>query len=105
MAKLNPTKITWEAPTSNTDGSPIVGDLAYRLYVDGSGFADFPGALNPDGKYEADITVMGLPDGASTLTLAAFYVDKPELISDPSNGIDIVLGVARPNPPTGLDAV
>ena len=99
MAKINPREFSWTAPTQNTDGSPIVGELSYRMNLDGSPFLDFPGTLNPDGRYYQVTDNMNLPDGAHVVTLQAFYVDSPELISDPSNALDIIVGVTQPEVP------
>ena len=104
MAKINPVTISWSAPTLNTDGTPIVGALSYRLMVDGVDFLDFPGSLNPDGKYYEDVAPMAIPNGAHTLALKAFYVDEPSLISDPSGVLDIIVGVTAPAAPFGLAA-
>ena len=105
MAKLNPVTLQWEAPTQNTDGSAITEPLSYRLMVDGADFLDFPGNLNPNGLYEAEIAPMNIPKGPHTLNLKAFYRDNPDLISDPSGPLEIVMGVGRPNPPTAFSAV
>jgi hypothetical protein len=51
MAIVNPRQFSWTAPTQNTDGTDITEALNYRLELDGSPFLDFPGVLNPDGKY------------------------------------------------------
>ncbi len=104
--RINPQQISWQAPTENTDGSPITQELAYQLDVDGQAFATFPGFLNPDGSYSqqvADITGLQ-PNVEYTLALRAFYTAQPALISDPSNTLTIVVGVARPNPPAAFDA-
>ena len=104
MAQINPKFISWLAPTENTDGSPIVGALAYRLMLDGADFADFPGTLNPDGRYEQPLDVLGLPDGEHTYALKAFYTDSPELISDPSASVTMITGVTAPNAPLDFSA-
>lgn len=103
MARINPVQISWSAPTENTDGTPVVEALSYRLAVDGADFLDFPGTLNQDGRYSEATEFMSLPEGVVlNLTLRAFYVNEPNLISDPSNAIEIILGVSNPNPPFGL---
>lgn len=104
MAKINPKNLSWTAPTENTDGSPIENALSYRLVVNGTDFADFPGSLNADGRFEQPIAMLGLPEGRHTLHLKAFYVEDPDSISDPSNGVEIFLGVLKPNPPTAFSA-
>lgn len=104
MAQINPTVVQWTAPTANIDGTAISEPLSYRLMVDGVDFLDFPGTLNPDGHYTEDTAPMGLPDGLHELALKAFYVTQPLLISDPSNTIEILVGVEQPNPPINLEA-
>lgn len=105
MAKINPSEFSWSAPTENVDGSPIADDLSYTLMLDGVDFLSFPGSLNADGKFFETTENMNLPLGLSIVTLKAFYINAPTLISDPSNGIDILVGVGQPNPPLALDAV
>ena len=104
MASINPVRLKWTAPTKNTDGTDIAGDLSYRLTVDGTVFLDFPGTLNPDGRFSESMDALGLSDGAHTLTLQSFYVSQPSLLSDPSNSLDIVLGVTRPDVPLDFSA-
>ena len=101
---INPTKFSWTAPTLNTDGSAITEPLAYRLYVDGVANSDFPGTLNTDGKYEMLFADTAITDGAHVIYITAFYVDKPELESDPSGTLDVVLGLARPEAPLDFSA-
>ena len=105
MAKINPTELSWLAPTNNTDGTPITEPLSYRLLVDGVDFLDFPGTLNADGRFYEAVAPMAIEDGAHTLTLKAFYVSQPALISDPSNPMDVILGVQPPEAPLDLLAV
>lgn len=103
--KLNPEKITWTAPTQNVDGTPIDYALAYRLYVDGSPVADFPGSLNTDGRYEmlyADVPAIGL--GSHAITMTAFRQDIPELESDQSNVVEVYFG-SKPEAPLGVDSL
>ena len=105
MAKINPTELSWLAPTNNTDGSVITEPLSYRLAVDGVDFLDFPGSLNADGRFYEDIAPMAIPDGPHSFTLKAFYVSQPLLISDPSGALDVVLGVKPPEAPLDFLAV
>ena len=72
------TRFTWTAPTANVDGSPISGDLAYNLYVDGGVMASFPGTLNADGTYEVlFVDLPSFPVGEASFTLTAFYTSNP----------------------------
>ena len=106
--KINPTEISWTAPTENVDGTPVTEPLSYTLGVhDGADFVEqisFPGTLNADGNYTAPIESLNLPQGVSTISLLAFYVSDPETTkSDWANPLDVHLGL-QPNPPFGLDA-
>ena len=106
--RINPTKLRWNAPTENIDGSGIVGDLNYTLGImvendlDFIEVVSFPGSLNMDGEYEALFADIPAIQGSVTLALKAFYVDKPELKSVWSNSIEATFGVAAPKPPFGL---
>ena len=104
MAKINPKEFSWTAPTQNTDGSDIVGNLAYTMILGGEDFLSFPGTLNPDGKYYESTVDMNLPKGSSVVELVAFYTDSPALRSDPSNSLEIIVGVADPKPPLDFGA-
>ena len=105
--RINPTKLNWTAPTTNTDGSLIIEALNYTLGVsDGATFIEvisFPGSLNPGGEYEVTIQDTALTDGTHTIALAAFVVSAPDIKSDWSNAIDILL-VGVPASPLGLVA-
>lgn len=98
MAQINPKEFSWTAPTQNTDGSDIVGNLSYTLTLDGEDFLSFPGALNPDGKFYESTENMNLPDGASSVALKAFDIDKPNLVSKPSGVLEIIVGVVPEAP-------
>lgn len=98
------TSISWNAPTQNTDGSPITDQLTYNLYVDNVNTASFPGTLNPDGKYSfllADLPVISQP-GSYQFELTAQDESGDE--SDRSNAITIVRGETIPNAPTSFAA-
>lgn len=108
MADINPEKLSWSAPTKNTDGSDITEPLSYTLGVsdDGGEFVEtlsFPGSLNPDGSYSVAFSELALEPGAHSIALRAFYVDQPEAKSGWSGALDIVLH-AVPEAPFGLAA-
>ena len=105
--KLNPVVLEWTAPSENIDGTPITRDLSYRLSVDGTAVADFPGELNPDGTYGlhfSELGVIDLTQGTYLLTLQAFYTEDPALISNPSAPLTVEFLSTRPEPPLGLTA-
>ena len=104
MAKINPTEFSWTALTKNTDGSDIEGDLSYTMTLDGEDFLSFPGTLNPDGRFFESTADMSLPKGASTVRLKSFYIDAPDLVSAPSNALEIIVGVGTPEAPLDFGA-
>jgi hypothetical protein len=93
------TKLSWTAPTENTDGSPITQSLTYNLYQDViTALLSFPGTLNPDGQYSfpvADVAAFNA-DGDYTLSLTAVDEDGDE--SDHSNSIVITRSMAPKAP-------
>lgn len=101
MPRLNPDLITWRAPTTNVDGTPIDYELAYELELDGEAVATFPGRLNAEGIYEQSTADL-FPDvqyAAYRVTLRAFRVDQPTLKSAPSNAVEYVFDRRVPNAP------
>lgn len=103
--------LSWQAPTENTDGSPIEQSLTYNLYsatvadpTEAVAVSSFPGVLNPDGSYTTPLadTAAFDTDGEYFLWLTA--VDEDDDESDFSNGISIVRRQS-PNSPTGFAAI
>lgn len=87
------TKLTWSAPTENTDGSSITQSLTYNLYKDFNGtpeaVSSFPGFLNPDSEYEFPLAdVAAVQEGDNLLYLTAVDEDGDE--SDFSNSLLVV---------------
>jgi len=56
---INPKTLSWTAPETNEDGSPITGTLEYEVGVQaGETFEPtvvIPGQLQTDGRYQAPI--------------------------------------------------
>lgn len=98
------TKITWTAPTKNTDGTDVVGPLNYQLYVDGVAQVSFPGVLNPNGDFEQELAPLGVFTNDGTFEVYLTTIDGLSRESDPSGSIFIEVRI-RPNPPTNLAAV
>jgi len=104
---VNPESISWQAPTQNTDGSPVKGPLTYNLYrADNEAdlvrdpanyFLALPGSLNPDGNYEAALP--DFPEGRHVIALTAVDIDGDE--SELSNDLGFRIGIA-PNAPVLL---
>jgi len=99
---LNPEKLSWTAPDTNTDGTPIDYALSYNMYVDGTINSSFPGSLNPDGRYEIPFadTAIG-NEGTFNITLTAFNQTFPEAESDPSAPLEVTFAPV-PLAPTDL---
>lgn len=99
------TKLSWLAPTKNTDGTDIDYELSYELHVSGEPVMVLPGSLNPDGAYEfplSDVSALSDP-GEYSLTLTAFEVGKPERESTQSNVL-VIERLSVPLAPTGFSA-
>lgn len=102
----NPGTFSWRAPTENVDGTPIDGQLNYRLYRRSDEQPHTPddffyvvvGALQPDGWYEAPLDQM--PEGRNVIALTAVDEDGDE--SGFSNTLGFTVSTA-PNPPVLLD--
>ena len=90
-------KITWTAPTTYTDGSPLTEPLSYTMYIDGVADASFPGSLNPDGDYFAELP---LPSGDYEITLTTVVVATGQE-SAPSAPVQVSVPFV-PSAPTGL---
>lgn len=109
----NKTQISWQAPVENTDGTPIDYPLDYELAIRSEGAADynpvsvFPGTLNPDGSYNAQLADFAVFDSLGTFNVAmrAINRDKPSAVSDWSNEITFVLSAEIPMAPFGLAAI
>jgi hypothetical protein len=105
---INPSRLSWQAPTENEDGTPIDYELVYHLGVedplDGSFevVAEFPGDLNPDGTYQTDLSQFSFGDGQHTIALRAVRADLPTLVSAWSNAITFEVENDTPNPPMNL---
>lgn len=102
---INPADFSWQAPTSNVDGSVINGPLNYNLYrsstevvnPDTDFFYVVVGTLQSDGRYTAPLT--DFPEGRHVIALTAVDADGDE--SALSNTLGFRVGIA-PNAPTLL---
>ena len=101
--KINPTTLSWKAPTENEDNTPIDYELGYEVGVKaGDTFMPIyatPGSLNPDGNYEAPIEAMNFQDGVHTIAMRAFRADSPSVMSKWSNELSFEIENDRPNAP------
>lgn len=94
----NPTKLRWSAPTERVDGTPITGSLTYTLYLNGAAFMDLPGSLNPEGEYEAPLTIEEYGHYTATLTATETYEDGKFRESGQSNSVEFVITAAPKAP-------
>lgn len=98
---INPKTLSWTAPTTNVDGSPITGTLEYEVGVKaGTTFeptAVIPGQLQPDERYQAPIGELALPKGDHTIALRTFTKEQPGVKSDWSESVTFsIAGVPMP---------
>ena len=108
--RVNPNKISWHAPTENTDGTPIEYALEYELGVKKDGeitaHTVVPAQLRdedtPD-EYEAPIEDMGFEVGEHVIALRAFAKDDPERMSDWSETLKFAISDEVPRAPFGLE--
>ena len=106
---LSRDRLEWQAPTENIDGTAIDYDLDYELGLTTTAggplvaTTTFPGTLNPDGTYYADLTSMVFPIGDLELGLRVINRDDPTRVSDWSNRLPLVVTGAPPRPPVLLD--
>jgi len=98
------TKISWNAPTVNTDGSAVTDALTYNLYIDAVNMLSFPGSLNTEGKYEFPLADVPAIESPNTYAFELTAVDAGGDESGKSNAIDIVRVETVPNAPSGLAA-
>lgn len=105
--KLNPKTISWEAPTTNTDGTPIEYQLEYEVgLADESaegGYAllmTIPGQLREGKTYEAPISDLTLEPGRHTIALRSFAKQDPARVSQWSEPVSFRL---QPVPSAPLD--
>ena len=110
--KFNPTKLSWAAPTTNADGTPITYALEYEV-----GLEDPDGELQPlmvvpsqlqtdAGNYEAPISDLGLPKGKTyRIAMRTFAKDDPKRMSQWSNTVEFAISEQIPNAPLELRVI
>ena len=98
-------ELHWQAPTENTDGTPIDYELDYELGVDEVPTVTMVGSLQEDGTFRAPLNLMSFEVGTYALQLRAINRDQPEFISGWSNSIPLeVLADPVPAAPVLLPA-
>lgn len=102
---INPKTLSWAAPTTNMDGSPITGTLEYELGVKaGDTFEPalvVPGQLQTDGNYQALVGQLSLGKGDHTIALRTFTKEQPGVKSSWSEPVTFTLA-GVPMPPLDL---
>ncbi|MFP3979147.1 hypothetical protein [Marinobacter sp. KMM 10035] len=99
--KINPTTLSWTAPTTNVDGSPIDYELEYEVGIEPKDveaevgyykpIATIPGQLRANERYEAPISELPLEYGENTIALRSFKKAVPELVSQWSDPVTFML--------------
>lgn len=96
--KINPKTMSWEAPTTSVDGTPIDYELEYEVGLatgkqlgDYQPVATIPGQLREGKTYEAPISDLALEYGEHTIALRSFKKANPELISEWSDSVTFSL--------------
>ena len=107
MAKVNPTELSWRAPTTNVDGTPIQYELNYELGIQDTDGVIQPnvlivGNLREDDMYVAPIADMDFALGSHTIALRSMAVDEPNRVSEWSETVQFFISQAIPKPPLGL---
>lgn len=90
--KTNPTTMSWNAPTTNIDGTEINYELEYEVGLENSEgslepLLTMPSQLSEDGAYEAPLELLGLDYGEHTVAMRTFEKDNPSRVSAWSNTV------------------
>lgn len=104
--KINPKKLSWQAPTTNADGTPIDYELDYELGIQADGAITpslvVPAQINDGGQYEAPIADMGFDYGEHVVALRSFAKSEPARKSAWSNTVNFTLSRRIPGAPKNL---
>lgn len=104
MANINPTNLTWRAPTTNTDGTPIQYELSYELGVVGpqgdiQPYVTVVGSLRETDDYVAPISDMQFSAGEHQVVLRALAENDPQRASEWSQPVTFIISDEIPNAP------
>ena len=105
--KINPTTLSWMAPTTNVDGTAIDYELQYELglYDNEADLIEplmtIPAQLRNDetGAYEAPIADVRLDTGTYEMALRSFAKEDPERVSTWSNTVEFAISDRIPSAP------
>lgn len=103
--KLNPTTLSWNAPTTNVDGTPIDYELEYEVGLAPEGavgdyqpLVTIPGQLREDETYEAPISDLPLEYGEHTIAMRSFEKAMPTRVSAWSEPVTFMLQTVPSRP-------
>jgi hypothetical protein len=107
MSKVNPSKIVWDKPQNNVDGTPIDYPLEYEVgLMDENGEIQpkmtVVGSLQKDNTYEAPIKDMGLEAGEHEMALRSFEKDNHLRKSVWSDTVNFTITKVLPEAPKNL---
>lgn len=105
--KINPSIMSWTAPTTNIDGTPIQYDLEYEVgLMDAKQVIQplmvIPAQLQTGNDYEAPIDALDLVNGTYQIALRTFAKDDPKRVSAWSNPVEFAISEQIPNAPLAL---
>ena len=106
--KINPTKLSWQAPVTNVDGTPIDYVLQYEVgLMDAQGVLQplivIPAQLQSGNEYEAPIADLQLASGSTyNIALRTFAKEDPARKSTWSNKVEFAISDRIPNAPLEL---
>lgn len=92
--------LTWVAPTTRTDGSPLTNLAGYRIKY-GTVLGAYPTVVQVPGAAVTSFVVTGLVGGQTYHFVMTAY-DVPGLESANTNPVSRTVLISPPNPPGGL---
>ena len=105
---VNPEILSWTAPDTNRDGTPITYALQYEVGLDDAGGEGYealmtiPGQLQDDDRYEAPVADLGLEPGEHVIALRTFAKEDPARKSEWSAPVMFVISEEIPSAPLDL---
>lgn len=97
-AARDESRLTWVAPTQNTDGTAVGSPLTYRVYRStGAGSTAFTLQCQTT---QTSASLMAQPVGVQNYRVTAQYPGSQE--SGPTNVVSKTIAAPTPNPPSNL---
>ena len=106
--KVNPTILSWKAPTTNVDGTPIDYALEYEVGLVGADGSIAPlmvvaSQLQTGDTYEAPIADLGLEVGQTyAIAMRTFAKEQPSRKSTWSAQVEFAISNRIPMPPLSV---